>query len=230
MLQSQPAAGRQAGRKRAGGGLGGRMLLVGVLAGMAGAVGAGVARPVLAAAEPAVDPQQATGFIRQAGAEIARLVTGSGTPTEKRARLEPFVQRVVDVDGVARFCLGRFWRLATPAQQQEYLTLFRQVLLNSIMGRLGDYPEGQVRVTVNKAEVRDGNVNVVTTLDRTNQAPDEVTWVVGGDTGTPKIVDVVVEGTSMRLTQRNDYSSFISRNGGNVQTLLDAMRHQLSQT
>ena len=45
----------------------------------------------------------------------------------------------VDVARIARFCLGRFWASATPAQQAEYTTLFHQVLLNEISGHLGDY-------------------------------------------------------------------------------------------
>ena len=46
----------------------------------------------------------------------------------------------VDVDGVARFCLGRFWRTATPAQQQQYLKLFRDMLVANISAKLGEYP------------------------------------------------------------------------------------------
>jgi phospholipid transport system substrate-binding protein len=41
-----------------------------------------------------------------------------------------------------------------------------------------------------------------------------------------KIIDVIAEGTSLRLTQRSDYSSFLARNSNNVQALIDAMRQQ----
>jgi phospholipid transport system substrate-binding protein len=40
---------------------------------------------------------------------------------------------------------------------------------------------------------------------------------------------VVAEGTSLRLTQRSDYASYLSRNNNNVQALIDAMRQQAKQ-
>jgi phospholipid transport system substrate-binding protein len=46
--------------------------------------------------------------------------------------------------------------------------------------------------------------------------------------GSPKIVDVVAEGTSLRLTQRSDYASYLSQHGNNVDALIAAMKAQLS--
>jgi phospholipid transport system substrate-binding protein len=71
--------------------------------------------PVRARAE--TDTAQAAAFIKQTGQEMATLIGGAPTVAEKRRLLQPFIDRVVDVDGVARFCLGRHWRQATPAQQ-----------------------------------------------------------------------------------------------------------------
>jgi phospholipid transport system substrate-binding protein len=45
----------------------------------------------------------------------------------------------------------------------------------------------------------------------------------------PKVVDVIAEGTSLRITQRDDYASFLTQHGDNIDGLLDAIRHQLSQ-
>jgi phospholipid transport system substrate-binding protein len=51
--------------------------------------------------------------------------------------------------------------------------------------------------------------------------------VVGFDTGSPKITDVIAEGISLRVTQRSDYVSFLQRNNGNIDALIDAVRRQL---
>lgn len=51
----------------------------------------------------------------------------------------PLIQENVDIDGIGRYCLGRYWKVATPAQQKEYLGLFHQVLVNAITDKLGDY-------------------------------------------------------------------------------------------
>ena len=69
---------------------------------------------------------------------------------------------------------------------------------------------------------------VSTVIKRPSQPPANVDWVVQQVGGAPKIVDVVADGTSMRLTQRSDYASFIVHNNESIQALLDAMKKQVS--
>jgi phospholipid transport system substrate-binding protein len=171
---------------------------------------------------------QAVQFIRESGNRLAALAHGNPSIEEKNDRLRGFLDDVVDVDGVARFCLGRFWRTATPSQQHDYLSLFRQVLVNRIGPRINDYPEGGMQVVV-KPAVRNGSVIEVPTLvERTadSNTPVRVTWVIGTDTGRLRIVDIVSEGMSLRLTQRSDYNAFLSHNNGDLDTLLQALRQQ----
>jgi phospholipid transport system substrate-binding protein len=70
---------------------------------------------------------------------------------------------------------------------------------------------------------------VSTTVTRPGQSPADVQWVVDTVGGKPRIVDVVVEGTSLRITERSDYSSVINDNGGQVSALLDAMKKQIAR-
>jgi len=172
-------------------------------------------------------PDQAVAFVDQSGKELIGVVNGSGTPAEKQERLRQIVDRVVDVDSVARFCLGRFWRGVAPAQQQEYLKLFHQVLLKNITSKLGDYTG--VTFAVGRATPGDGTVSVATIVTRPNSAPANVEWIVSFSSGAPRIVDVIAEGTSLRLTQRSDYASYLSQNNNNVAALLDAMQKQLQR-
>ena len=175
------------------------------------------------------DPVQAQAFIQQAGNQLAGIVGSPGSPAQKRQMLAPFVDRVADVNGIAEFCLGRFWRTATPQQQADYLRLFRTVLANGLALRLGDYQSGQVRITTGRADVRDDGIHVPTTVERPNNEPAQVTWVVVNEGGAYKIVDVMAQGVSLRVAQRNDYGSFLTRNGGNVDALITAMRRQVGQ-
>jgi phospholipid transport system substrate-binding protein len=72
-------------------------------------------------------------------------------------------------------------------------------------------------------------VLVNTVVVRPNAAPLSLDWRVGEVGGQPKVVDVIAEGTSLRLTQRSEYSSVIQNHGGQVAALLAAMRSQLQQ-
>nr|WP_294508783.1 ABC transporter substrate-binding protein [uncultured Rhodopila sp.] len=174
------------------------------------------------------DLGRAAQFIRDSGNRLAALARGNPAPEEKQRRLLAFLEDVVDVDGVARFCLGRFWRAATPGQQADYLRLFRLVLVNSVSPRIKDYPEGGMQVTIDPPARNGAVIEVPTVVARTtdSEAPLRVIWVVGTDTGRLRIVDIVAEGMSLRLTQRSDYSAFLGRNDGNVDTLLHALRQQ----
>lgn len=190
------------------------------------AAAAALATVGLAGPARAQTPQAASAFVQQAGQELVAVVNGPASREAKQQQLRQIVDRVVDVDEVARFCLGRYWRTATPDQQKQYLELFHQVLLKNITGKLGDY-QG-VTFTVGRATQRANAVAVATVVARPGTPPTNVEWWVSGG-ASPRIVDVVAEGTSMRLTQRNDYDSYLSHNGNNVGALLEAMRRQLAQ-
>jgi phospholipid transport system substrate-binding protein len=167
----------------------------------------------------------AAAYIRRVGDELAALMAGAHSAEARRQGLQPFIDRVVDVDDVGRFCLGRFWHKATPAQQREYIRLFHAVLMNAVLSRVGDYEQNEVRVSIDRPEVRDGTVNVPTVVERTGNPPARVIWVVKDDADNPRIVDVIAEGTSLRLTVRNDYSSFLNHRH-DVDALIDALRQQ----
>ena len=83
---------------------------------------------------------RAAAFIKATGAKLVAAINAtSGSPAQRRQVVGEIIGSTVDVDGVARFCLGRFWRTATPAQQQQYQSLFRTMLIVNIASKLGDY-------------------------------------------------------------------------------------------
>ena len=169
----------------------------------------------------------ASAFVKATGDKLVGVVNGPGSAQQKRQALTQIIDQVVDVNGVARFCLGRFWRQASPAQQQRYLAVFHQVLVISITSKLGEY-EG-VRFTIGRAVPQGDDVAVDSTVYRPNNPPTDVKWVIADPSGNPKIVDVVAEGTSLRLTQRSDYASYLNHNNDSIDALITAMQHQVAQ-
>lgn len=171
----------------------------------------------------AADPDAAATFVDTMLRELLAIANGSGTLEAKRAALARVVDARVNVDAVARFCLGRFWRTATAPQQAEFTQLFRRWLIRSVTEKVGEY-QG-VTYTMGKAARREADVAVSTIVNRPGNAPNKVDWVVDAE-GPPMVIDVIAEGTSLRLTQRSDYAAFMSRNGNNVQALIDALKQQ----
>lgn len=173
-------------------------------------------------------PDWAAEFIRQIGREIAEIAASGVPVNERRQRLQSLVDRAADVDGAARFCLGRFWRKASPGQQSEYVSLFHTILMKVVLAHINAETQvrKEVRVTTGRPEVRQDGIFVPTVVERSGNPPIQVTWVVGADALHPRLVDVVAEGTSLRLTLRSDYNAFLTRNNDNIDALLQALRQQ----
>lgn len=196
-----------------------RMLLGAVPALLATGLLPGLARPARAA-----DPAGAAAFVDAMLRDLLAIANGDSPQAAKRTALAGVVEARVDVDAVARFCLGRFWRTATPQQRGEYTQLFRRVLIRNISDKVGEY-QG-VTYTLGRAVKREGDdIAVSSVVNRPGNAPNKVDWVIAAE-GPPKVIDVIAEGTSLRLTQRSDYAAYLSRNGNNVQALIDALRQQ----
>jgi phospholipid transport system substrate-binding protein len=168
----------------------------------------------------------ANAFVTHFANDLIQIINGPGGAAEKKAELTPVIDRYVDVPTIARFCLGRFWSTATPAQQQEYVTLFHKVLLNNISGHLGEYQGVSYTITGTHPQ---GPASVVATvITRPNAPPANVSWVINDAGGTQKIVDVVAEGTSLRVQQRADYTSYLQRHNNNIDALIAALQRQLN--
>jgi phospholipid transport system substrate-binding protein len=175
------------------------------------------------------DTAQAGAFIKSAGDELSAIAESQEPDGTRRNRVQRFIERTVDVDGVARFCLGRYWRAASTEQQHTYTQLFRGVLMNVVFNRITDYGKSDVRVVTGRPERRDEGIFVPTLVQRTSGEPAHVTWVVQTEGQAPRIVDLVVEGASLRLTVRSDYSAFLLKHNDDVGALLDALRQQLAE-
>jgi phospholipid transport system substrate-binding protein len=170
---------------------------------------------------------KASAFVKMTGDRLVAVVNGAGSAQDKRAQMTQILNDAVDVDGIAKFCLGRFWRTASAAQQEAYVKLFHQVLVTNITAKLGEYKG--VAFTMGRARTDGENDVVSTTVERPNNPPTAVDWVVTDINSKQKIIDVVAEGTSLRLTQRQDYASYLTHNNNNVDALISAMKNQVAQ-
>ena len=179
---------------------------------------------LVAAPAAAQDVSAAGPFIERTGRELGALIAAHPDPMQRRAQLAPFLERVVDLDGLARFCLGRYWPQATPPQRAEYLILFRAIMAANVAERLATSQLAQVQT--GRPERQGDEIIVPTTVSRPNNKPNRIVWIVVPAGDTFRLVDVVAEGMSLRITQRSDYASFLQRNGGAVEPLLAALRLQ----
>lgn len=176
------------------------------------------------------DAAWAAAFIRQVGNEIAAIIAAPGPAEAKKPDLIHLIDRVVDVPGAARFCLGRYWRQASPPQQRAYVGLFRAVLMRAVLSRINVDEQNArqnataIQVQVERPEPRPDSIYVPTLIQRRGVPAVTVTWVVTTDADDPRIIDVMAEGVSLRLTIRADEMAYLERHGDKIDALLQALR------
>lgn len=144
---------------------------------------------------------------------------------ERTASFRKLLGANYDMDTIGRFALGAYWKQATPAQRAEYSKLFKDMVVRVYSQRFKEY-NGQ-KVEVRSARSADGNDTIVTSFIMPQQGDSiQVDWRVRGKGASYRVVDVIVQGVSMALTQRSDFASVIQSGGGNVEVLLDHLRKQ----
>jgi phospholipid transport system substrate-binding protein len=164
-------------------------------------------------------------FIAHLGDQALQvLVLNAQTQGERAEAFRALLSEGFDLPLIGRYALGRFWRQATPEQRREYTKLFEDFIVTTYAARLGEYSGETLRVVSSRADNSD--TIVVSEIVREGLQPIRVDWRVrNGDQGL-KIVDVVVEGVSMLLTQRDEFASVIQRSGGQVEGLLARLREK----
>jgi phospholipid transport system substrate-binding protein len=174
-------------------------------------------------AQVSADPRA---FIGSLGAKAIEVLGPSVPPQQRQARFRELLQNDFDVPGIGQFVLGRYWRAATPQEQQEFLQLFQEYVVQAYSGRLGEYGGAPFRVTGSRPA---GDEVVVTSeIARPGAPPIQIDWFLVNRGGALKITDVYVGGVSMKVTQRDEFSAVIQRNGGQIGPLLVQLRQKIA--
>ena len=176
-----------------------------------------------------MDINRATAFVDRAGQDLVNAINDPRlNQTQRRDKVASILRAAIDIEGTGRFILGRYVRQASPAELQDYLKLFDEIIIRNLSSRFGEYRG--VKFSLGRSQQRTEEDALVSTLvERPNTPAFTLDWRVAEINGQPKVVDVIAEGTSLRLTTRSEYAAVIQRNGGRVAALLDAMRGQIAQ-
>ena len=174
-----------------------------------------------------VSQQRATGaenFIRGVAKRgIEFLSNPDLNEYQKTTEFRKLLKSSFDINAIARFSLGRYWRAASAKEQKEYLKLFEKMIIEVYSRRFNEYQGQQVDI-IDVSEKSKDNYFVNTTIIPEAGPEFKVEWRVRYRDGRYKIIDVIVEGVSMAVTYRSDFSSVIQRGGGKVGVLLEHLR------
>lgn len=148
--------------------------------------------------------------------------------TMRLDRLTQLFESRTDVALLSRLVLGRYWRQLDQTQRTDYERLFRDVILRSLARRLTQYAEGtQGRISDHFRIVTSQPVGRDDVLVRSKVVPQAgqslaVDWRLRLGEGHPVIIDLIVEGVSLVVSQRSEFAAVIERS--NIDGLLAELR------
>ena len=177
----------------------------------------------------AAQDDRAVAFVRSIGADVIAILGNkdSSTFAEREATFRDLMVRGFDVPLVTRFVLGRHWKAATAAQRREFAAIFLDFLARVYASRFDSYSYGGETLTVHSAIADEsGDTIVRARVTRPSGAdPVELDFRVRPKDRTHKVVDLYVEGISMLLTHRAEFSSVVNRDG--IDGLLRGLRARI---
>ncbi len=155
----------------------------------------------------------ASRFIGDLGDQALGALRADGDSLDRReARFRDLLREGFDLPFIARFTLGKTWRRATPNQQSEFVEAFAAYVLRTYAMRFGGYA-GETMTIVSERAAGDKDIVVQTRIDRPRGAPVDARWRVRTTGARLRIIDVMVEGISMAVTQRDEFASVIRGHG-----------------
>ena len=176
---------------------------------------------------PAARPAIAGGaecFIQSTADKVFAFYGDENTDERRAKAFREVLTATFELRTIARFTLGRYWRIASADQRREYRRLFEDFLVLAYANRFRDLSGVNLRVatvlTINKrdklvrSEVDPGG----------GRPPIRIDWRVRETKQGLRIVDVIVDGISMGVTQRDQFAAAIRSAGGKVDGLLAMLR------
>ena len=164
-------------------------------------------------------------FIQSVVNRAAKTLSGDLTKEQRVEKLKDIARETVDIDGIGRYTLGSYKNEITDSQMKEYKVLFRQYFLKSFSSRLAEYSNPEIEV-VSKKKLNKNYTIVSSILVSTEQRPEvKIDWRVSTkDSDNLLIMNLVIEGLSLARTQKEEFSSIIQSNDGNINALFSTLK------
>jgi phospholipid transport system substrate-binding protein len=127
----------------------------------------------------------------------------------KIKKIEALYEKMVDEEELARRSLGRYWKNLTPAQQKEFIPLFRRVLENAYIDKILSY--NNEKIVFSKQSRTSGNMAEVNSKVITASKEIPITYRVIMKNGDWKVYDFVIENISLVQNYRSQFNAILAK-------------------
>ena len=159
-------------------------------------------------------------FVQSTVNRAAKTLGGNLSKEERVEKLKEIARDTVDIRGIGFYSLGSYRKNLSDEQLKKYEKIFSEYFLKSFSSRLAEYSNPEIEVN-SKKKINENYTIVTSTLISTESRPEvKIDWrVYTKDPNNPLIRDLIIEGLSLARTQKEEFSSIINSNDGNIDAL-----------
>ena len=164
-------------------------------------------------------------FVQSTVNRASQILSDNISKESKIEELKKVALDTVDIRGIGFYTLGKFRKNLSDEQKQKYSELFKEYFLKSFSSRLAEYSNPKIDVQ-SQEKLSDTYTIVSSILVATSERPEvKIQWrVYTKDPDKPLIRDLIIEGLSLARTQKEEFSSIIQSNDGDIQALFSSLK------
>ena len=169
-------------------------------------------------------------FVQSTVNRAAKTLGGNLSKEERVEKLKEIARDTVDIRGIGFYSLGSYRKNLSDEQLKKYEKIFSEYFLKSFSSRLAEYSNPEIEVN-SKKKINENYTIVTSTLISTESRPEvKIEWRVYTKNPDNLLVrDLIIEGLSLARTQKEEFSSIINSNDGNIEALLQNLSDFVSK-
>ena len=164
-------------------------------------------------------------FVQSTVNRASQALNNKFSKEEKVDKLKAIAKETVDIKGIGFYTLGSYRKEMNEKQKEEYIILFEQYFLKTFSSRLAEYSNPEIEVN-SKKKLNEKYTMVSSVLVATEQRPQvNIDWrIYTKNPDKPLIRDLIIEGLSLARTQKEEFSSIIQTNDGDINALFRTLK------
>ena len=164
-------------------------------------------------------------FVQSTVNRASQTLSSNLSKLEKIEKLKNIARETVDIKGLGFYTLGAYRKTLNEDQKKQYNALFEEYFLKTFASRLAEYSNPEIEVN-SKKKLNKNYTMVSSTLVSTEQRPEvNIDWrIYTKNPDNLKIRDLIIEGLSLARTQKEEFSSIIESNDGDINALFASLK------
>ena len=163
-------------------------------------------------------------FVQSTVNRASKILSKNISKDEKIIELQTIAKETVDIKKIGFYTLGSARKSLDNDQRDKYIKLFENYFLKTFASRLAEYTNPEIDV-YDKEVINENFTIVKSTLKGTSERPEvKIDWrIITKDPANPLILDLIIEGLSLARTQKEEFSSILNSNDGDINALFETL-------